>query len=82
MSRIKENLIGYEHEPNDWIEPTALEMCEELVAHDLYCMTLSEVKFRVAKQVREEYYSQDINIMRQQYVAAFGNQTNKDKGVY
>ena len=82
MSRIKENLIGYEHEPNDWIEPTAMEMCEELVAHDLYCMTLSEVKFRVAKQVREEYYSQDINTMRQQYIAAFGNQTNKDNGVY
>ena len=54
MSRIKENLIGYEHEPNGWIEPTALEMCEELVAHDLYCMTLSEAKFRFAKQVRED----------------------------
>ena len=71
MSRIKEGLIGYD-EPSEWIEPTALEMVDELVEYQVYCMSLSELTQRVTKQVRDEYYSQDINVMREQYMLAFG----------
>ena len=71
MSRIKEGLIGYD-EPNEWIEPTSLEMVDELVEYQVYCMSLSELTQRVTRQVRDEYYSQDINVMREQYMLAFG----------
>ena len=74
MSRIKEGLIGYEYkdDANAWYEPTAQDMVDELVEYQVYCMSLSELTQRVTKQVRDEYYSQDINVMREQYMLAFG----------
>ena len=71
MSKIKEGLIGYE-EANEWYEPTAQDMVVELVEYQVYCMSLSELTQRVTRQVREEYYRQDINVMREQYMLAFG----------
>ncbi len=72
MSRIKEGLIGYDEPCNAWYEPTAQDMVDELVEYQVYCMSLSELTQRVTRQVREEYYSQDINVMREQYMLAFG----------
>tara|TARA_B110000503_G_scaffold11940_1_gene16085 strand:- start:9832 stop:10098 length:267 start_codon:yes stop_codon:yes gene_type:complete len=74
MSRIKEGLIGYD-EPNEWIEPTSLEMVDELVEYQVYCMSLSELTQRVIRQVREEYYTQHVDVMRQEYLKAFGNKS-------
>ena len=73
MSRIKEGLIGY-NEPNEWIEPTALEMVDELVEYQVYCMSLSELTSRVAKQMRDEYYSNSYTDMTQKYNEAFPNE--------
>jgi len=72
VSRIKEGLIGYDEPCNDWIEPTAQDMVDELVEYQVYCMSLSELTQRVTRQVRDEYYAQDINVMREQYMLAFG----------
>ena len=47
-------------------------MVDELVEYQVYCMSLSELTQRVTRQVRDEYYSQDINVMREQYMLAFG----------
>ena len=41
MSRIKEEMMGYEYTQNDWIEPQAHVMVDELVEYQVYCMTLS-----------------------------------------
>ena len=72
MSRIKEGLIGYDEPYNAWYEPTAQDMVDELVEYQVYCMSLSELTQRVTRQVRDEYYAQDINVMREQYMLAFG----------
>jgi|TARA_R110000796_G_scaffold160109_2_gene276887 hypothetical protein len=61
MSRIKEHMIGYDL--NDWIEPQAHVMVDELVEYQVYCMSLSELTQRVIKQVRDEYYSNPYNEM-------------------
>lgn len=76
MSRIKEGLIGYEYteEGDDWYEPTAKDMVDELVEYQVYCMSLSELTQRVTRQVRDEYYAQDINVMRENYMKAFGKE--------
>ena len=78
MSRIKEGLIGY-NEPNEWIEPTALEMVDELVEYQVYCMSLSELTQRVIRQVREEYYTQHVDVMRDNYMKAFGTKENENE---
>ena len=72
MSRIKEGLIGYDEPCNAWYEPTAQQMVDELVEYQVYCMSLSELTQRVIKQVREEYYTQHVDVMRDNYMKAFG----------
>lgn len=71
MSRIKEDMMGYEYEPSDWIEPQAHVMVDELVEYQVYCMTLSELTQRVAKQMRDEYYSNSYDDMTKQYREVF-----------
>jgi len=71
MSRIKEDMMGYEYEPSDWIEPQAHVMVEELVEYQVYCMTLSELTQRVTKQMRDEYYSNSYDDMTKQYREVF-----------
>ena len=72
MSRLKEGLIGYDESCNAWYEPTAQDMVDELVEYQVYCMSLSELTQRVIKQVREEYYTQHVDVMRENYMKAFG----------
>ena len=74
MSKIKENLIGYDYEPTDWIEPEAQYMVNELIEYQVYCMTLSELTQRVAKQMRDEYYQNSYTDMVQQYNEVFPNE--------
>ena len=71
MSRIKEDMMGYEYEPSDWIEPQAQVMVDELVEYQVYCMTLSELTQRVTKQMRDEYYSNSYDDMTKQYREVF-----------
>ena len=71
MSRIKEDMMGYDYEPSDWIEPQAHVMVDELVEYQVYCMTLSELTQRVAKQMRDEYYSNSYDDMTKQYREVF-----------
>tara|TARA_R110000868_G_C10732448_1_gene751728 strand:- start:368 stop:649 length:282 start_codon:yes stop_codon:yes gene_type:complete len=76
MSRIKEGLIGYDEldEDTGWYAPVAKKMVDELVEYQVYCMSLSEITQRVARQVREDYYSQDILLMHESYKKVFGTQ--------
>jgi hypothetical protein len=69
MSKIKEQMIGYE--VSDWIEPQAHVMVDELVEYQVYCMSLSELTQRVIKQVREEYYSNPYNEMVRKHNEVF-----------
>ncbi len=71
MSRIKEDMMGYEYEPSDWIEPKAHVMVDALVEYQVYCMTLSELTQRAAKQIRDEYYSKSYDDMTKQYREVF-----------
>lgn len=74
MSKIKENMLGYEYTQNDWIEPQSHVMVDELVEYQVYCMSLSELMQRVAKQMRDEYYSNPYHDMTKQYREVFSNE--------
>ena len=74
MSKIKEELLGYDYEPSDWIEPKAHVMVDELIEYQVYCMTLSELTQRVTKQMRDEYYSNSYTDMVQKYSEVFPNE--------
>lgn len=74
MSKIKENLLGYDHEPSDWIDESAHVMVDELIEYQVYCMTLAELTARVVKQMRDEYYSNSYDDMTKQYNEAFPNE--------
>ena len=74
MSKIKEELLGYEHQPSDWIEESAHVMVDELIEYQVYCMTLSELTARVVKQMRDEYYTNSYDNMTKQYKEAFPNE--------
>ena len=71
MSKIKEELIGYEYEPSEWIEPEAQNMVNELIEYQVYCMSLSELMARVTKQMTDEYYSNSYENMSAKYKEVF-----------
>tara|TARA_R110002020_G_scaffold56527_4_gene156386 strand:- start:827 stop:1045 length:219 start_codon:yes stop_codon:yes gene_type:complete len=71
MSKIKEDLIGYEYEPSEWIEPEAQNMVTELIEYQVYCMPLSELMARVTKQMTDEYYTNSYGDMTQKYKEVF-----------
>jgi|TARA_B110000908_G_C10052549_1_gene356835 hypothetical protein len=72
MSKIKEQMIGYE--VSDWIEPQAHVMVDELIEYQIYCMTMSEITQRVTKQMKDDYYSNPYSEMTQQYREVFHNE--------
>jgi hypothetical protein len=74
MSKIKENLLGYEYDQNDWIEPAAHVMVDELVEYQVYCMSLSELTQRVTRQVRDEYYANPYQEMATRHREVFPNE--------
>jgi len=71
MSRIKEEMLGYDYAKSDWIEPQAHVRVDQLVEYQVYGMTLSELTQRVTKQMRDEYYSNPYDAMTRQYREAF-----------
>ncbi len=72
MSRVKEDLIGYE--PSDWIEPQTHVMVDELIEYQVYCMSLSELMARATQQMREEYYSNSYSEMKNIHDEVFNNE--------
>ena len=72
MSRVKEELIGYE--PSDWIEPQTHVMVDELIEYQVYCMSLSELMARATQQMREEYYSNSYTEMKNKHDEVFNNE--------
>ena len=71
MSKIKEELIGYEYEPSEWIEPVYANMVNELIEYQVYSMPLSELMARVTKQMTDEYYSNSYENMSAKYKEVF-----------
>ena len=71
MSKIKEELIGYEYEPSEWIEPVYANMVNELIEYQVYSMSLSELMARVTKQMTDEYYSNSYDTMTKKYKEVF-----------
>ena len=71
MSKIKEELIGYEYEPSEWIEPEAQGMVNELIEYQVYSMPLSELMARVTKQMTDEYYNNSYENMTKRYKEVF-----------
>tara|TARA_R110002050_G_scaffold47846_1_gene111430 strand:+ start:280 stop:498 length:219 start_codon:yes stop_codon:yes gene_type:complete len=71
MSKIKEDLIGYEYEPSEWIEPVYANMVNELIEYQVYCMPLSELMARVTKQMTDEYYNNSYENMSAKYKEVF-----------
>jgi len=71
MSKIKEELLGYEYEPSEWIEPEAQNMVNELIEYQVYCMPLSELMARVTKQMTDEYYNNSYENMTKRYNEVF-----------
>jgi hypothetical protein len=71
MSKIKEELIGYEYEPSEWIQPEAQNMVNELIEYQVYYMPLSELMARVTKQMTDEYYSNSYENMTKKYKEVF-----------
>jgi len=74
MSKIKEDLLGYDYEPSDWIEKQTHVMVDELIEYQIYCMTLSELTARVTQQLRSEYYSNSYVQMTERYNEVFKNE--------
>ena len=71
MSKIKEDLIGYEYEPSEWIEPVYANMVNELIEYQVYCMPLSELMARVTKQMTDEYYNNSYENTSAKYKEVF-----------
>ena len=71
MSKIKEELIGYEYEPSEWIEPVYANMVNELIEYQVYSMSLSELMARVTKQMTDEYYNNSYDTMTAKYKEVF-----------
>lgn len=76
MSKIKEQLIGYEHQ-SDWLNDSSYVMVNELVEYQLYCMTVSEMQAMAADRLRQEYHSMAYNDFKQKHDNVFGERQNE-----
>ncbi len=76
MSKIKEQLIGYEHK-SEWLDATEYVLVSELVEYQLYCMTVSEMQAMAADRLRQEYHAMPYSDFKQKYDNAFGG--NRDE---
>lgn len=55
MSRIKEELIGYERNP--WYSEEWHEKINELTEHELYCMTVAEMQQKARTVIKHDWYN-------------------------
>lgn len=76
MSKIKEQLIGYDHQ-SDWINSSEYVMVNELVEYQLYCMTVAETQAMAADRLRQEFHAMPYSDVKQQHDKAFGERQNE-----
>ena len=76
MSKIKEQLIGYDRE-EEWLNDSSYQMVNEMVEYQLYCMTVLEMQTMVADWLRNEYHAMPYSDFKQKYDNAFGG--NRDE---
>ena len=76
MSKIKEQLIGYDHQ-SDWINSSEYVMVNELVEYQLYCMTVAETQAMAADRLRQEFHAMPYSDFKQQHDKAFGERQNE-----
>ena len=67
MSKIKEQLIGYDHQ-SDWLDDTEYVLVSELVEYQLYCMTVAEMQSMAADWLRNEYHAMPYSDFEQKYL--------------
>ena len=67
MSKIKEQLIGYDHQ-SEWLADSSYVMVNELVEYQLYCMTVSEMQAMAADRLRQEYHAMPYGDFEQKYL--------------
>jgi len=67
MSKIKEQLIGYDHQ-SDWLDDSSYQMVDELVEYQLYCMTVLEMQAMAADRLRQEYHAMPYSDFEQKYL--------------
>ena len=70
MSKIKEQLIGYDHQ-SDWLDDSSYQMVDELVEYQLYCMTVAEMQAMAADRLRQEYHAIPYSDFKQKYDNVF-----------
>ena len=76
MSKIKEQLIGYDHQ-SDWLDDNSYVMVNELVEYQLYCMTVSELQSMAADRLRQEYHAMAYTDFKQEHDNVFGGKQNE-----
>ena len=76
MSKIKEQLIGYDRE-EEWLNDSSYQMVNEMVEYQLYCMTVLEMQTMVADWLRNEYHAMPYSDFEQKHNNAFGERQNE-----
>ena len=71
MSKIKEQLIRYDHQ-SEWLDDTEYVLVSELVEYQLYCMTVAEMQSMAADRLRQEFHAMPYSDFKQKYDSAFG----------
>lgn len=65
MSKIKEQLIGYEGNP--WYNEQDHVIIDELTEHYLYCMTVSDMQYKARQAIKYDYYNTPRDVVLQEY---------------
>jgi hypothetical protein len=67
VSKIKEQLIGYDRE-DEWLNDSSYQMVNEMVEYRLYCMTVLEMQTMAADWLRNEYHAMPYGDFEQKYL--------------
>jgi hypothetical protein len=65
MSKIKEELIGYERNP--WYSDDWHVKIDELTEYELYAMTVAEMQEKARQAVKHDYYNTPRDAVLQKY---------------
>lgn len=72
MSRIKENLIGYEYD--GWCELDMATMVDELTEYDIMSMSILQVKQELQDAIKDRYRQYTKDELQKEYEGVFGNE--------
>lgn len=72
MSRIKENLIGYEHD--GWCEVDRCVMIDELTEYDMMNMNLLQAREELKEAIQNRYQQYTNQEIEKEYIGVFGNE--------